>query len=258
MTPQSDERSRLRELRAEHTPEAIRARLEQGPQSNYLRDLVYGAIDGVVTTFAVVSGVAGAGLDTAIVLIMGLANLVADGFSMATANYLGVRSELQRRDKLKRVEEEHIRTYPDGEVEEIRQIFRQKGFDGEELERIVEVMTSDRGRWIETMLAEEHGLPAQTPSPLRAAAATFAAFVVAGSAPLAPFLWSYWGPIAGDVYAWSAGLTAAAFLFVGALKAGFVSQSPWRSALETLGVGGAAAALAFVVGVLLQGLAPGA
>ena len=75
-----------------HTPEAIESRLSAGPQSSYLRDWVYGGMDGTVTTFAVVSGVVGAELPTTVILILGLANLVADGFSMAAGNYSGLSS----------------------------------------------------------------------------------------------------------------------------------------------------------------------
>lgn len=77
----------------EHTPEAIARRLEQAPRKSALRDWTYGGIDGTVTTFAVVSGVVGAGLPIRTILILGLANVVADGFSMAASNYLGTRAE---------------------------------------------------------------------------------------------------------------------------------------------------------------------
>jgi VIT1/CCC1 family predicted Fe2+/Mn2+ transporter len=132
---------------AAHAPDAIRRRLRLGASYSYLRDFVYGAIDGAVTTFAVVSGVAGAGLDAEIVLILGGANLVGDGFSMAAGNYLGTRAESQQRDRLRRMEERHIDLVPAGEREEIRQIFAAQGFEGHDLQRAVEVITSDRPRW---------------------------------------------------------------------------------------------------------------
>src|SRR5256885_14766091 len=80
-------------LEHDHSPEAIRKRLADGPRHNYLRDWIYGGIDGSVTTFAVVTGVTGSGLSTLVILIMGFANLVADGFSMAASNYLGTKAE---------------------------------------------------------------------------------------------------------------------------------------------------------------------
>jgi hypothetical protein len=85
------------DLAAQHSPAAVAARLAAGPRFSWLRDFVYGAVDGIVTTFAVVAGVAGAGLRPAIAAVLGCANLFADGFSMATANYLGGRAESQRR-----------------------------------------------------------------------------------------------------------------------------------------------------------------
>lgn len=74
---------------------AIRERLSQPPKRSHLRDFIYGGIDGAVTTFAVVAGVAGAGLSATVVIILGVANLIANGFSMAVSNYAATRAELQ-------------------------------------------------------------------------------------------------------------------------------------------------------------------
>jgi len=243
-------------LRSDHTPRAIQERLQGYPRPNYLRDFVYGAIDGIVTTFAVVSGVGGAGLSAGVVIILGLANLVADGFSMAVSNYLGTRAEAHLRDRSRRKEQEHIERYPEGEREEIRQIFASKGFSGEELERIVSVITADNRRWVNTMLQEELGLPLTSPSPVRAGASTFLAFVLLGLVPLLPFLINLLAmdPVLPPFLS-SAVLTAIAFFLVGVWK-GQVVEQPWlRSGLETLLVGGTAAALAYLVGLALRHLA---
>ena len=85
----------IAELEASHTSDAIRSRLREGPPQRDLRDLIFGAVDGTVTTFAVVSGVSGAGLAAGIVIVLGVANLVADGFSMGISNFLGTRAEQQ-------------------------------------------------------------------------------------------------------------------------------------------------------------------
>jgi hypothetical protein len=143
----------------EHTAEAIRNRLSAGHSQNYLRDLIYGGIDGAVTTFAVVTGVVGADLAPAVILILGLANLLADGFSMATSNFLGTKVELDNITRLEAIEQRHIDLEPEGEREEVRQIFQSKGFEGNDLKRVVELITSDRRRWVRTMLTEEYGLP---------------------------------------------------------------------------------------------------
>ena len=242
-------------LESEHSRDAIRRRLSQAPAASYLRDFVYGAIDGAVTTFAVVAGARGAQLSDSVVVILGVANLLADGFSMAVSNYLGTRAERQQRDRARRIEENHIEVVPEGEREEIRQLFAAKGFSGDDLERVVDVITADRERWVDTMMSEELGYGRDAASALRAAAATFVAFVVVGALPLAVYVVDAIAP--GDVahpFAWSAALTAVAFFAVGALKARVVAQHWWRAGLETLAVGGAAAAVAYVVGVALQGV----
>ena len=233
-------------LEAEHTPGAVRRRLRRRPPPSYLHDFIYGAIDGAVTTFAVVSGVAGADLGASVVIILGGANLVADGFSMAVSNYLGSRAERQRRELALHEEQLHIRLVPEGEREEIRQIFAAKGFRGKDLERVVEVITADPDLWADTMMTEELGYASSAPNDVRAALSTFFAFVTMGFLPLAPFVVDLVAP--GEVdhaFAWSAVLTGIAFLAVGSMKSRFVEQMWWRSGLETLMVGGFAAALAY-------------
>ena len=244
-----------RSLAEEHTSHAVKARLGRKPQPSYLRDFIYGAIDGAVTTFAVVAGVQGANLDEKVVIILGVANLIADGFSMAVSNFLGSRAERQRRERARREEERQIRELPEGEREEIRQIFAAKGFEGGDLERVVEVITSDHELWTETMMSEELGFSTADPSEFRAALSTLVAFVAVGSLPLLVFVYDLAG--LGEVsspFAWSAAMTAVAFFVVGALKSRVVDQAWWRSGLETLLVGGLAAALAYGAGALLQGV----
>jgi VIT1/CCC1 family predicted Fe2+/Mn2+ transporter len=243
-------------LAPEHTPARVRARLSSPPRPSYLRDFVYGAIDGAVTTFAIVAGVVGAGLSDSVIVILGFANLIADGFSMAASNFLGTRSEQQRRERAQRDEERQIALIPRGEREEIRQIFAAKGFAGPDLDRVVEVITADPQVWVETMMTDELGYGPDNYEPLRSAGATLLAFVTVGFLPLAVFVVDAMAP--GEIaapFAWSAAMTVIAFYVVGTLKARFVDQPGWRSGLETTAVGGAAAALAFAVGVLLQGVA---
>lgn len=249
----NDLRSSLEALKEAHTTEAVAARLSGPSNDSYLRDFVYGAIDGAVTTFAIVSGVAGADLSAGIVLILGAANLVGDGFSMAASNYLGTRAERQQREHARRIEEREIEMYPEGEREEVRQILATKGFDGELLDHAVEVMTADRARWVDLMLQEELGMSLGGSDPLRAAGMTLLAFVTVGLIPLVPFIGQEIGVI-GDrgVFAMSTLMTGVAFFGVGAAKARFVDRSAILSGLETLVVGGSAAGLAYVVGLALK------
>jgi vacuolar iron transporter family protein len=236
----------------DHSVEAIQSRLSSVKHS-YVRDWIYGGIDGAVTTFAVVSGVAGAELSPVIVLILGFANLVADGFSMAASNFLGTRAELDDYRRLERIERRHIEIYPDGEREEIRQIYRAKGFEDAELENAVALITADKDRWVRTMLTEEYGLPSEIRSAWRAAASTFTAFAVCGLIPLVPYLFGG----AANSFNLSAALTGVTFFVIGSVKSRWSTASWLRSGLETFFVGAAAAALAYAAGVLLKGIAGG-
>lgn len=196
------------DLQAEHTSEAIAARLAGGANHSYLRDSVYGAIDGAVTTFAVIAGVFGANLDVGIVLILGAANLLADGFSMAVSNFLGTRAEQQQYLQARGREEAHVRDIPAGEREEIRQIFAGKGLAGDELERVVEVITTDPKQWVDVMMQEELGLPAEVTSAWMAALHTFIAFLVIGSLPLLAYIYeaAFPGQLS-EPFVWSAVMT---------------------------------------------------
>ena len=251
-----ERRRSLPSLEEDHTPHAVQARLAETPPPSYLSDFIYGAIDGAVTTFAVVAGVAGADLDETVVIILGGANLVADGFSMGVSNFLGSRAQRQQRERARREEQLHIRLVPEGEREEVRQIFAAKGFEGEDLDRVVDVITSDHDLWTETMMSEELGYGSTEPNEFRAATATLVAFLAVGFLPLLVFVYNVAAPVdVADPFAWSAVLTAVAFLVVGGMKSRFVDQSWWRSALETLVVGGLAAVLAYGAGAALQGVA---
>jgi VIT1/CCC1 family predicted Fe2+/Mn2+ transporter len=228
-----------------HAVHEIRTRLEAGPYKSYLRDWIYGGIDGAVTTFAVVAGVAGAALSVDIILILGLANLVADGFSMAAGNFSGTKAEQDDYDRLFEVERRHIALEPDGEREEIRQIFAAKGFSGDDLERIVETISANERAWINTMLSEEYGLAAAPRDPWKAAFATFAAFALCGLMPLLPYLAG--GGLSGSVL-----LTGATFFGIGSAKSRWSLKPWWRSGTETLAIGMAAAGLAYLTGHLLR------
>ncbi|NGX54939.1 MAG: hypothetical protein KR126chlam2_00560 [Chlamydiae bacterium] len=205
-------------LEKSHTEDAIITRLEQEPRRSYLRDFIYGAIDGTVTTFAVVAGTYGADFPPMVAIVLGLANLIGDGFSMGGSNFLGTKAERDIFEKAKREEEEHIERVPEGERNEIRHIFAKKGFKGEDLETITTIITSDKKVWVDTMLKEELGLSTLKISPLAAALTTFFAFVIIGSLPLIPYL--FFGPS----FLWSGILATLAFLTVGAFKSRFTHE----------------------------------
>lgn len=230
-----------------HSPQEIAERINAPPGRGVLRDVVYGGIDGSVTTFAIVAGVAGAGLSPFVIVALGLANVLADGFSMAAGNYSGTKAELDDIRRIRAVEERHIAMYPDGEREEVREILAQKGLTGDILIEATAEITSSTENWINLMIEGEYGLGSVDPHPMKAALATFFAFLVAGMIPLLPFLASV-----QNAFAMSAWMTMGVFFAIGALKSRWSLAPWWRSGIETLLIGGLAALIAFLVGSLFH------
>lgn len=119
-----------------------------------IENYVYGAIDGAVTTFAIMTGVIGASLSPSIIVILGFANLLADGFSMAIGNYLAIKTQNEFIQRERKREEWEIDNRIDEEKQEIRDIYSKKGFKEDLLEEIVRIITSRRKVWIDTMMRE--------------------------------------------------------------------------------------------------------
>lgn len=228
-----------------HDAASIARRIDAPGGRSNLRDVIYGAIDGAVTTFAIVAGVVGAELSTRVIIALGIANVLADGFSMAAGNYSGTKAELDDARRLREIEARHIRLAPEGERAELRAILAGKGLDGDVLEAAVDAIAANKKNWIDMMLVEEYGLSPVDPRPMRAAQATFLAFLAAGMIPLMPYFLGIAEP-----FAWSIGATALTFFAVGAMKSVWSLASWWRSGLETLLIGGCAAGIAYFVGTL--------
>lgn len=236
----------------EHHPRTIRKRLSAVPNRQNIPDAVLGSIDGCITTFAVVSGSVGANFPSSVAVILGFANLFADGFSMAVSNYESSKAEQEFIDSITKLEELHIDKIPEGEKEEIRQIFQAKGFDDALLEEIVETITTDKKIWLDTMLSEEHGIAKTVLVPWRSAGVTFLAFISVGAIPLAPYLMPSLDK--GQQFILSAILAGSMFFIIGTLKSIVLKKPVLISGLRTLMTGGTAATLAYFTAYLLREL----
>ena len=221
---------------------------------DYLGEFVYGGIDGSVTTFAVVAGSAGAGLESSIIIILGFANLIADGFSMSVGAYLSTKSEKQKYEKHKAVEYWEVDNLPEKEREEIREIYESKGFKGELLEQVVDTITADKDRWVDVMMKEELEMAEETKSPLAMGGVTFLSFLIFGFVPLIIYVVDYTNPLANNLFMISSILTGVCFVLIGLLKSVVTDSSKFRGIIETLILGGAAAVLSYFVGDLLEQL----
>jgi len=218
----------------------------------YVAEFVYGGIDGAITTFAVVSGAAGAHADLKWVLIFGFANLIADGFSMSVGNFFSTRAEKDNFERHKSIEYWEIENMRDMEVQEIRDIYAAKGFKGELLEKVVEVITSNEDVWVDTMMKEELEMTKDQRTPFKTALATFMSFNLIGIIPLIIYVAAAFIELDSDqLFIGSCIMTGIALMFIGNLKAVITETSRFRAIWETLLLGGVAAALAYLVGDLL-------
>lgn len=248
----------IKKVREQHKTEITKAKYSAGFGGNYLRDMVYGANDGIVTTFAVVAGVAGANLPTNIILIMGFANLFADGLSMSLGNYLGIKSELEYIQRQKEKEEWQVKHIPDLEKHEVEQLLSAKGFRGETLKKGVETITADKKRWVDYMLDQELGLKAKSrQNPLKNALVTFLSFNLAGLAPLLPYIFlslnrNFSLDSGFNPFTFSIILTGSALFLAGSLRSLVTEKKAFHSGIEMFVIGALAAAAAYLTGFLIQ------
>lgn len=215
-------------------------------EGEYLGDFVYGANDGIITTFAVVSGAIGAGLSPVIIIMLGLANLVGDGISMGLSNFLSLRSRQSFAQREREREEREIEQFPDEERREVRDVIAQWGIPEAHIETIVADIVSDKKRWVDFMMREELGIMEDPgDKPFIHGLVTFGAFAIVGAMPLIPYLF---GIPAHLQFVVSVISTAASLFVVGSLRSLVTSQKWLRAGLEMLAVGILAALAAYVVG----------
>lgn len=215
---------------------------------DWLRELVFGLNDGLVTTLVFIMTVSAVAQAATIVLIA-LSEVAAGGVSMALGGYLSARTEheiLQKRIATERYEIEHE---PDEERAELRAIYREKGLRGELLDRVIGHLTANDERWLRALIRDEHGILAEAPdAPAWRQGLTIGiAFVVGGLVPTLPFLVR-----APGARWWAYGLTALVALGLGVLKARYTLKGPVRSALEFLAIVTAGTVAGVALGVLLH------
>ncbi len=220
-----------------------------GAVGETLRDFVYGFNDGLITTLAIVSALSGASVGNLLIIFAGIANVLADGISMSLGGYISSKSQVEVYKNALRQERDEVKNIPDMERQEIRNIYRKKGFKGKELERIVKVITSNKERWVDVMMKEELELTeSKFINPVKVAAVVFAGFLLAGFIPLVPYL--FFDIQTSLQYAVTVSFIS---LFVlGSLRSIFTKRNWFKSGLEMLAVGMLAAAAAYFIGSLVK------
>ena len=213
-----------------------------------LRAAVFGVNDGLVSNASLIVGVSGAGSDPHTVVIAGLSGLLAGSLSMATGEYISVRTQRELLEHQIGLERHELATMPDEEVDELTMIYEAKGLSPEAAHALASHLIADPERGLDTLAREELGLdPHSLVSPLGAALASFASFAAGATIPLLPFLLpTPFSPFAGTIVAMEIGL-----LIVGGLMSLFTGRGVAWSAIRMAILGSAAASATFLIGRLL-------
>jgi len=241
--------------KAAHAPGA-RAGEPHKEGGSSIKSLVYGGLDGIITTFAVVAGVAGAELSTGIVLILGFANLFADGISMAIGDFLSTRAETEYNEAERVREKWEVDNYPEGEKVELVELYQEKGIPEEDAKQMVDILAKHPEAWVDVMMVEELGIVEEQESPVKNALVTFFSFAIFGFVPLVAYVLARVVPfLAANTFIVACVLTGLTLFGLGAQKVRITNKNWFVSGMEMLILGGVAAAAAYGIGVLLQGLA---
>ncbi len=225
----------------------------------YFKEVIYGGIDGIVTTFAVVAGFAGAALSTdttiqlsfAVVLLFGLANLFADAASMGLGNFLSVRSEQDMYKSARERERQLLQSDHVNERTATVRILMEKGFTETDAMTLANLYQHNESYWLDFMMVHEQGLAdPRGENPTYTGLATFLSFMVFGAIPLLPFMLIEEGTTMA-LFQYSVIGTFVALVMLGLLKWKVIGAQLVASLIEVILVGGTAALLAYLVGVWL-------
>lgn len=231
------------------------AKQEEGhkPNGELIKSIVFGGLDGILTTFALVSGAAGANMSTSVILILGFAGAFADGLSMGLGDALSEKAEAEHVIQERNREFWEYDHYQEGEIAEMIELYVSKGMTKSDAETIVHLMAPHRAFFVDLMTIEELGLnlPDMDSNPWKDGFVTFASFVVFGTVPLLgfcvfPFLFPHIS--SHSLFVIACMLTVCTLALLGAVKSMFSSKTAFRSALEMVSVGSLIAILAYFIG----------
>lgn len=228
-----------------------------GGAGKYIKSIVYGGLDGIITTFAVVASIAGAGLGVGVVIIMGFASLFADGISMGMGDFLSSKAENDYTNEERKRESWECEHYIEGEINEMVELYVGKGMSEEDASQVVGIMSKYRDIFIDTMMVEELGLMAVDPSdsPLKNGFVTLASFLIFGCVPMVSYVVAVAiNPNHGETTTFNAtfmvasGMTLLTMFLLGALTSKFSPAKWYVSGLWMVANGGAAAVVAYLIG----------
>jgi VIT1/CCC1 family predicted Fe2+/Mn2+ transporter len=230
-------------------------RVKKSKHGRYIKSIVYGGLDGIITTFAVVSGAAGAELGASVILILGFANLVADGISMGFGDYLSSRAESEYKQNQRKAAEHSFDSNKKRQRERLKVLFKRKGFSEHDASTVAEIFSKKKRAFIDQML-KERGIVQKDGIAYKKGMYTFFSFMFFGVIPLSTYVFAPLLEIGVEYtfgVAWL--FTAFTLFFLGAMKTKITQKNWFYSGLEMLGIGGFSAVAAYMVGSFLHGLA---
>ena len=223
------------------------------PQGRFIREVMFGINDGLVSTIGFVAGATGSLMQTRLVLLAGVASVVAGALSMGIGAYLASKSQREFFESEKARERREIEEVPEDERKEIRDIYARLGFQPDEVEMIVRRVTSNKDLWVQTMMREELGILEETVNPATIGLLMMAAFTIGGIPPLLPYMFMQ-QPLAALKMAVVVSLLA--LFLVGVAKTALTKQPRLKSGLEVVFLGSLAAGIGFGIGKLISWLWP--
>lgn len=229
-------------------------RKRPAPSGKNIKSMVYGGLDGIITTFAVVAGVAGASLEMRVVLILGMANLLADGFSMAVGDYLSSKSENEYDSGIQGKQRAEILADPEVAASQLQERYVAEGFAPADAQTLVQTLSKYDRQFAEFFMEKRQEEAENTIPPLQNAIVTFFSFLFFGLVPLLAYVFTLiFPPLREQAFLLASVLTAITLFILGALKS-VITRTNWlKSGLEMLVIGGLAAIVAYLVGFLLGG-----
>jgi len=220
-----------------------------------MKSIIFGGLDGIITTFAVVAGAGGGGLSVSTVLIMGFSSLVADALSMGVGDALSSKAESEVAVRERKREKWEFENYPEGEIKEMVEIYTGRGMTTEDASSVIHTLSKYPEMFIDLMMKDELGMdaPGENWDHIKSGAICFASFLLFGSVPLLGFV--AFLPLSLDdttLFYISIGLTAVTLFVLGAIKSSFTTRSWWASGLEILVLGAATASTAYLIGWIVE------
>ena len=223
---------------------------------NFLKSFVYGGMDGIITTFSIVTGVFGSSLGAKVVVILGVSNVIGDGLAMAFGDYLSSKAEIEFQQAEKARETWEVENNPEGEMMEMEELYIAKGIAEEDAKVLTQILSKNKQVWIDIMMVEELGIIEETEAPWKKGMVTFFSFVICGLFPLLPFLVCIRMNVdMHNIFYVAVGVTAFSLFFIGAIKTRFTDVNFFKSGLETLIIGAVAASSSYAIGYALEPIA---